>query len=267
MNSDSQTNIRVDLGFETNPSRPVTAYSETLQQAKCAEPHAHPRAQIISCDSGIMKVVTAHHIWIVNAMQSVWIAGEETHQVFFPNKVKVISLFIDPSKTANLPPSSFAFDHSGFLKSLMWKIKSFGDSTEYTPAQNRVMEVLLDEVSVIKPSLTFLPTSEDTRIKKVTDALMQDIPGKETIQYYADLCCVSPRTLSRLFINKVGMNFGDWRMRLKLLEAIKQLSEHKPVKEIAFGLGYENTSAFIYTFKKHFGQTPMKFLQDKSRSM
>lgn len=125
---------------------------------------------------------------------------------------------------------------------------------------NWIVEVFLDELSNLKPSKTFLPTSEDKRIKVVLDTLINDLSSKHTIDYYADKSSVSPRTLSRLFNKELGMSFGDWRMRLKLMEAVKRLEEKKSVKEIVYGLGYENISSFIATFKKHFGKTPANYL-------
>lgn len=71
---------------------------------------------------------------------------------------------------------------------------------------------------------------------------------------------MSNRTLSRLFIKELGINFSDWRIRLKLLEAIKRLGEKQPLKEIAFDVGYETTSAFICMFKKRIWTTPSHFL-------
>lgn len=71
---------------------------------------------------------------------------------------------------------------------------------------------------------------------------------------------MSSRNLSRLFIKELGMNFSDWRIRLKLLEAIKRLGEQQSVKEIAFDLGYESSSSFIYMFKKYLGKTPSNYI-------
>lgn len=261
MNTDYTTTIQVDLGFEVDASRPVTTYSETIQKAKCAQAHAHPRAQIISCSAGIMEVVTQRNLWIGNPLQSVWIAGNEEHQVYFPNNVKVISVFIDESRLGPLPQNSFAFDNTMFLSGLLDKIISFANPREFSPPQTRVIAVFLDELATLKPSRTYLPTSQDNRIRMVIDALMNDLSSKHTIAHYARQSCVSPRTLTRLFSKELGMSFGDWKMRLKLLEAIKQLGEGKSVKEIAFELGYENVSSFIATFKKHFGKTPNTYLE------
>lgn len=260
MNIDYKTTIKVDSGFEQNELRPVTTYSEAIQNAKCESFHTHPRAQIISCNSGIMEVVTENNIWIVNSLQSVWIASYEVHQVYFPNNVKVITAFIDTSRLEKLPKNSFAFDNSNFLNSILEKIISFSNPTIYTQQQIRIIEVFLDELSTLEPSTTFLPTSQNPKLKIVLDALMKDLSSKHTVDYYANKSAVSPRTLSRLFKKELGMSFGDWKMRLKLMEAVKQLGKKKSIKAIAFDLGYENVSSFIVTFKKHFGKTPTNYL-------
>ncbi|WP_417443930.1 AraC family transcriptional regulator [Joostella sp.] len=260
MNVDYKTDIRIDYGFEVNESHPVTTYSEHIQNSKCANSHSHPRAQIISCNTGIMEVVTKNYIWIVNSLQSVWIASNEEHQVFFPNNVKVNTAFIDQSMLNNLPNDSFAFETSDFLNSILERIISYSNPSTLTQQQNRVIDVFLDELSSLKPSKTFLPTSQDQRINRVLYSLMNNLSSKHTINYYASKSCVSPRTLSRLFNKELGMSFGDWKMRLKLMEAVKLLGENKSVKEIAFNLGYENVSSFIVTFKKYYGKTPTNYL-------
>lgn len=259
MNNDYKTNIKVNYGFEVDELRPITTYTEFVQNAKCADYHSHPRAQIISCDRGVMEVVTKENIWLVNPLQSVWIASYEEHQVYFPNNVKVISAFIDKSQLKNLPKNSFAFDTTDFIKSILAKIILFSNPKRLTSKQNRIFKVFLDEIACLKPSSTYLPISHDDRVKKVTDALISNFSDKYTIDYYAGLSCVSSRTLSRLFVKELGMSFGDWKMRAKMLEAIKQLGEKKAVKDIAYELGYENVSSFIATFKKHFHTTPTSY--------
>lgn len=83
MNNDYKTIIDVDLGFELNTQKPISGYSETLGKAMCAKPHSHPRAQVIYCNKGIMKVVTSGQLWIVNPLQGIWIPCGLEHQVFF----------------------------------------------------------------------------------------------------------------------------------------------------------------------------------------
>jgi len=263
MNNDYQTYKIVDFGFQINPDLPVVGYTERVTNAVCLS-HAHPRAQLIYATSGVMNVVVDNQIWVVNPLQGLWIPGGMEHQVSFQKDVNLYSVFIDPSFTEGLPTVSFSFDISVFLKQLLFKIISFGTDATVTSSQRRVMEVFLDEMALIEPSATFLPTTNHLRLKNVVQLLLNDVASKYTIDYYAEISCMSSRTLSRLFIKELGMNFSDWRIRLKLLEAIKRLGEKQSIKEIAFDLGYETTSAFIYMFKKHLGKTPSNYILENN---
>lgn len=259
MNNEYQTHPTIDFGFLTNPSLPVTGYTELITDSICLS-HSHPRAQLIYATSGVMNVVVENQIWVVNPLQGLWIPGDVEHQVTFQKNVNLYSVFIDPSVTANLPKTSFSFDISVFLKQLLFKIISFDNTGIIKLSESRIIDVFLDELALISPSSTFLPTSNHIKLKKIISLLMQDISNKYTIDYYADLSSMSTRTLSRLFVKELGMNFSDWRTRLKLLEAIKRLGEKQSIKEIAFDLGYETTSAFIFMFKKNIGKTPSNYI-------
>ncbi|MGQ7945976.1 AraC family transcriptional regulator [Flavobacterium sp. WC2509] len=261
MNNEYQTYPIVDFGFLINPSLPVTGYTEMITGAICLS-HSHPRAQLIYATSGVMNVVVENQIWVVNPLQGLWIPSNVEHQVTFQKNVNLYSVFIDPSFTADLPKCSFSFDISVFLKQLLFKIISFDNTGSISLSERRIIDVFLDELTTILPSSTFLPTSNHVKLKKIILLLMQDISSKYTLDYYAELSSMSTRTLSRLFIKELGMNFSDWRTRLKLLEAIKRLGEKQSIKEIAYDLGYETTSAFIFMFKKNLGKTPSNYILD-----
>lgn len=256
MNNNYRTVIDIDLGFEVNPNRPFSIYSEKVSNARCIAAHSHPRAQLIYCDTGIMEITAGKQMWMVNPLQGVWIPGNVEHQVFFSENANINTIFIDPSLTENLPDSSFAFDMSPFFKNLVLKIMSVKDQTNLSIQQQRITAVLLDELMVIGPSLTFLPLSTEPRLRAILEEIQKDLSYRLPIEYFANNAGMSSRTLSRLFLKELGITFSDWRTRTRLLEAIKRLENKQAVKEIAFETGYENASSFIYTFKKYFGKTP-----------
>lgn len=265
MNSDNRTYPIVNLGFLVNPDLPITGYSEVINDAVCLT-HAHPRAQLLYATTGVMKVVVENQIWVVNPLQGLWLPSYIEHQVDFQKDVTLYSVFIDSSLTNTLPQSSFSFDISCFLKELLFKIISFGSVENFSDSQRRIMDVFLDEIKEIRPGATFLPMTNHPKLKTVVEALMNDLSSKSKIAYYADLISMSSKTLSRLFAKELGMTFSDWRTRLKLLEAIKRLGEKQSVKEIAFDLGYEDTSAFIFMFKKNLGQTPATYIFENEKA-
>ncbi|MCW2118861.1 AraC family transcriptional regulator [Flavobacterium sp. 7A] len=259
MNNDYQTYTVLDYGFQINPLLPVIGYSEDISEAVCLT-HSHPRGQLLYATTGVMKVIVNNQIWFVNPLQAIWIPGGAEHQVYFQMNVGLYSAFIDPSCASRLPKKSCAFDISILLKELLFKIILFERENIFALNQEKVVAVFLDELSLIVPSETFLPMSNHVILNKILNLLIQNMASKQGIEYYAALACVSSRTLSRIFIKELGMNFSDWCIRLKVLEAIKMLGEKQSVKEIALDLGYENTSAFIHMFKKNTGKTPATFI-------
>lgn len=267
MNNQIRTyRIAQEHGFVINPLIPVMGYTEMVTNEMCIS-HSHPRAQLIYATRGVMNVVVGNNIWVVNPLQGLWLPGGVEHQVTFQKDVNYYSVFIDPSFTGGLPSNSFSFDIPVFLKQLVFKIITFGVEGNISPSQRRIIDVFLDELALITPSATFLPTTNNERLQKVVELLMEDVASKNTIDHYAEISFMSTRTLSRLFIKELGMNFSDWRTRLKLLEAIKRLGEKQSIKEIALNLGYETPSAFIYMFKKHLGKTPSNYiLEDENES-
>lgn len=264
MNNDVRTYKVVDFGFQINPELPVVGYTEMVTDAVCIS-HSHPRAQLIYATSGVMNVVVNNQIWVVNPLQGLWIPGDTEHQVTFQKDVNLYSVYVDPSFMNGLPKVSFSFDISVFLKQLVFKIISFGTEGDISQSKRRIIDVFLDELALIEPSATFLPTTNHERLQKVVQLLLNDVASKNTIEYYADISFMSSKTLSRLFIKELGMNFSDWRTRLKLLEAIKRLGEKQSIKEIALDLGYETASAFIFMFKKHLGTTPSNYILEDQK--
>jgi AraC-like DNA-binding protein len=70
---------------------------------------------------------------------------------------------------------------------------------------------------------------------------------------------MSPRTLSRRFVDETGFSFAEWRQQARLLRALEMLATQTPVTSVALELGYDNVSAFIAMFKRAMGTTPSRY--------
>jgi AraC-like DNA-binding protein len=181
------------------------------------------------------------------------------HEVCFLDHVAVRNLFLDPSVTSELPDTCFAFDVNIFFKELVLRIMQFDTTTPLTQPQKHILQVLLDEISVLQPATLNLPIGNNSRLNSVTETLIQN-PGQElSLAEASAMACVSTRTLSRLFVTETGMTYRDWCIKLKLLEAIRRLSTGDSIAAVAYDLGYESTSAFTYMFRKSLGKTPGEF--------
>ena len=85
--------------------------------------------------------------------------------------------------------------------------------------------------------------------------------GLETI---AEEFHVTPKYLSKLVKDKLGMNFVDYLAGLRIAEAKRMLEEtDKTVSEIYELTGFNNRNTFLRTFKKMTGITPSKYRESK----
>ena len=75
----------------------------------------------------------------------------------------------------------------------------------------------------------------------------------------ASLCSnsgVGVRTLQRIYRREMGIDIDTWRRQVRLTRAVQLLVAGGSVKEVAFAIGYRQSSAFVQAFRVLFGSTP-----------
>jgi len=251
--------IFVDLGFDTNPLKPILSVSLDVSETQCADKHTHPRAQLIYSSKGTMKVVTQKSIWYVSPNQAIWVPGMNEHQVFFLNDNHIRNVFVSPQCAKALPRQFFALNVSPFMRELILKVVGIGNSYAMNGVEGRLIGVLIDELGAMKPTKHFLPLSDDFHLQLVINKLLKNPGDTRSIEYFAEIACTSSRTLSRLFMKELGLSFGNWRRQLRLLTAVEMLDKGISVSQISSELGYNSPSAFIEMFRKEFGVPPGRY--------
>lgn len=264
INTENRTISPIELGFIINPQLPIIPLAMDVFETQCASKHSHPRAQLIYSCSGTMRVTVENHVWLVSSRQAIWVPSMHEHHVTFLKNNHVRNLFIDPSVLSNLPNTCFALDVSPFLRELILRIVNIGSDYQMDSVEGRIIQVALDELKTIKSTNCFLPISNEPRLKKVMDELINNTSDKRTIEEFASLACTTSRTLSRLFIKEVGLTFVNWRKQIRMMEAIEKLEKGVPIAQIALELGYNSTSSFIEVFGKEFGVSPNNYLKEKT---
>lgn len=251
--------ISVDLGFDTNPLKPILSVSLDVSETQCADKHAHPRAQLIYSSMGTMKIVAQKSIWYVSSDQAIWVPAMNEHQVFFLNDNHIRNVFVSPEYAEVLPQQLFALNISPFMRELILKVVGAGNHYDINSAKGRLVHVLIDELAAMTPTRCFLPLSDNFQLRLIINELLKDPGDTRGIAHYAKLACTSSRTLSRLFVKELGLSYSNWRKQLKLLNAVEMLDKGFPVSQISFELGYNSPSAFIAMFRKEFGIPPGKY--------
>lgn len=84
---------------------------------------------------------------------------------------------------------------------------------------------------------------------------------------YAKLLNLSLSSFKRYFISVYKTTPGHWLQEQKLNHAYKLIvSTAKPITDISFESGFENSTHFSHLFKKRFGLSPLKYRKQKDIS-
>ena len=87
-----------------------------------------------------------------------------------------------------------------------------------------------------------------------------DVLSEMSFDELARITRCTPRHLSRIFFDHVGMSFSDKRAEIRLARACELLATSKSkVVEIAFESGYKSLSLFNQMFTRRFGVSPGKW--------
>jgi AraC-like DNA-binding protein len=243
------------------PEHPMVTWHCPLYPAGHVVPrHRHLRAQLLYAASGIMTVVTEGGTWTVPPQQAVWIPPEVGHEVRMPCPVSMRSLYIHPGSVQGLPRVCRVVQVTPLLRELIARLVAPG-AARSRDRVTRLMAVLVDEVMTLESPPLHLPAPRDSRLRTLTDALVEDPADPRGLGEWAGVAGASERTLARLFLRETGMGFREWRQRLRLLAAIERLAAGDDVTSVSLDLGYRSPSAFIAMFKRVLGETPGRYVR------
>jgi AraC-like DNA-binding protein len=111
----------------------------------------------------------------------------------------------------------------------------------------------------------FLHTLISPQANNIQPVLEANFCYNLALEDYARLCNRSLSSFKRDFHNAYGESPAKWLLNKRLEHALKVLSgTNKTIAEISFESGFENSTHFSHSFRKHFGVSPMKYRQTKS---
>jgi two-component system response regulator YesN len=95
------------------------------------------------------------------------------------------------------------------------------------------------------------------KIERVKHLLEVNYHKRVSLEDAARIVCLSPKYLSRVFRERTGMGFSEYKLKVKISRAKKMLDETgSNIDQISYSLGYQNPESFIRMFKKMTGLTP-----------
>ena len=221
-------------------------YQQIQAESACA-PHSHPWGQLSLISLGVMEIVLDDHRLVAPADYLIWVPADLEHASYNQQALDYTSIYVNHALAARLPAEPRLLQMTPLIRAILAdfcdrKLGHMADEWDVRQA-----ELLVEKLTRTRCQDSYLPMSQDKLLAPMLAALYSD-PA-------------DPRTLARRCVRELGMNFGQWRARLKLLKALAWLKGELPVQEIGWRLGYGSTSAFIAMFNRELGCSPQRYRQ------
>jgi len=222
--------------------------------------HSHARGQLLAATAGVLVLAAEQQHLVVPMGYAIWLPPFVPHALRTSQVFNGWSAYLAPSD--DLPEKTQIFPVSGLLRESVLRAASWGVSEHLSAAQQRVLAVIVDELSSLPQQNFVLAMPTDRRLLKIASALLEEPGDTRSMQEWANWAGIAPRSMSRHFSEETGMSFSDWRQGARLMRALELLAGGTAVTTIALELGYDSLSAFIAMFKRHFGVPPSQFSKD-----
>ncbi|MEF3110486.1 helix-turn-helix transcriptional regulator [Raoultella sp. WB_B2P2-3] len=221
--------------------------------------HQHRKGQLILALHGALTCEVENGMWMVPPQYAVWVPGQQPHSNRATPGARICFLFIEPG-AAPMPQRSCTLKISPLVRELILTLAGRSATESDNPTTRRLVQVLFDELPQQPEEHLQLPVSAHPKIRQMAE-LMAVYPAQwQTLGQWAAEFAMSERNLARLVVRETGLSFRRWRHQLQLILALQMLIRGQTVQQVAHGLGYDSTTAFITMFKKGLGQTPGRYL-------
>jgi AraC-like DNA-binding protein len=248
--------------FDEMLPHPVYFRTDSLQPDSSYPRHRHHWGEFVYAFSGVMELKLLDRHYLAPPQYGIWIPPEVAHVGLNRHEATFCSLYLARARCRRLPREACAVAVGPLLKALLEQLRARGIDTPRKPADARLVEVLVDELAAAPRQGTYLPTSDDPLLRPVLTELEARPDDQRTLTAWASIVHTTERTLVRRCQRDLGMSFGEWRQRLRVVRALALLEAGRSVESIALDLGYGSSSAFIAMFRRMTGTSPDKLRRD-----
>lgn len=251
--------------IETRPKFQVIAKVEKMQRGFVDKWHKHPWHQVIFPFGGILQTKVNNLQYVVPHSGMLFIPADTYHESFVITETKFIGIYFNPETNIEYPLSTKAVASTPLIRELILHIVntySIADFKQKESNSIKVIELLLELIkeSDIYDISLLLPS--DKRLMTIFNEFLQNLQLDKTLSDWAKQVGASERTLSRLFTKEFGMSFPLWRQHVRLISSLSLLKDKLSIQQIAYNIGYNSDSSYIFAFKKLFKQTPKQYRSD-----
>lgn len=207
-----------------------------------------------------MEVSSGQSMWWIPPHFALWIPARTQHRIYMPGSVSMRTLYLRSGLIAGLTPGCSVLHVSSLLRELILETVRLGQLRMRNPLERALRDLTVAHLEKASPVPACVIWPRDARAMAVAQRVVDDPSGSNRLPGLCAGVGVSVRTIQRAFRKEVGMDFESWRRQMRLMKAIELLVAGSSVKEVAFAVGYRQSSAFVDAFRRLFGTTPKAWI-------
>jgi AraC-like DNA-binding protein len=223
------------------------------------EQHSHTKGQLFSLQSGLTIIETVMGNWMLPPHRCCWIPPSHRHSMRSCGDIAGWSIYLTSDLCDLLPSRPVVLALSPLLDQIVRRIGAWKQNAPTPSFRRHLLAVLCEEIRSAKIQPLALPMPSDPRLKLFVKNMAHRPENERTLDSWAKVTGMSKRSLLRNFRMETGITIGQWRQHLRVLTAAEKLSSGSSVTQTSLAVGYLSVSAFIKTFKRVMGITPLAY--------
>ena len=222
--------------------------------------HAHGSDQLIYAIGGLMEVSSDQSVWLIPPHFALWIPARTRHRIHMPGPVSMRTLYLRTGLRPRLEPRCAVLHVTPLLRELVVETVRVGQLHMRNRYERSLRDLLIRQLQQASPVPTFVTLPREARALAVAQAILRNPAESKPMAALCAEAGVSVRTIERAFRKEVGTSFESWRRQVRLTKAVELLVSGCSIKEVAFQIGYRQSSAFVEMFRRTFGTTPKAWI-------
>ncbi|MET0956449.1 MAG: AraC family transcriptional regulator, partial [Cryobacterium sp.] len=216
-------------------------------------PHAHFAHELLWVEQGSVHVRVDAQVWKLSLGLALWIPAGTVHRVTADAAVSLGATHIDAHSSARPWAAPTLMTVTPALREML-----LHDAQNDMPDEHRarVQQVCIDMLAPASDRNSAFTAPTDRRVALLVDEILARPSDSRSLEDWAAILNISPRTLTRIFAAEVQMSFVQWRIAVRMREAVTLLMSGWGVKQVGRHLGYASVSTFVATFRRIVGMTP-----------
>ena len=246
----------IDRRYDPPPHVCISTLAYDYPADYAVPEHGHGSDQLIYAVSGVMEVFSGRSTWLIPPNFALWIPSEMLHRIRMHGCVSMRTLYVKKGLVKRAASECVVLYVTPLLRELILETVKTGRIQLRNKAQRLLGDLLILQLenATAAPTSVTLPT--DARALAVARVVLDHPREATSLLSLCEAAGASVRTMQRIFLKEVGMDFESWRRQVRLTRAIQLLIAGCSVKQVAFEVGYSQPSSFVEAFRRTFNATP-----------